>query len=221
MKEVIDYIGKEWATLSNAPLTFVTLFVLALGVAFVVSKLYYAGRIETLKEKAEVLKERLSAKDDQISEYRERLHLVPTDNTTYSLLANEELKKKALDVVENIRSFIGDRRNIESKLFNRQYTNLSEEEIHQRWEMETQNIIAVSSETQSKYNELFKTDTILLRDEISSRLPKEFTNSTYSHMYEYPTNLLGIEEVVTNLELLAKNLPIKLQLKKLVLNKRL
>jgi hypothetical protein len=50
-------------------------------------------------------------------------------------------------------------------------------------------------------------DTILIRDELLSRLPKDERGNDVHILYEHPTNLLGMEEVASDLEGLAKLLP--------------
>ena len=58
-----------------------------------------------------------------------------------------------------------------------------------------------------QYKEKYWADAILVRNELYRRLPKNFQQPQLSGLYQYPTNLLGVEAVADNLELLAKSLP--------------
>ena len=58
-----------------------------------------------------------------------------------------------------------------------------------------------------RYKEKYWADAILLRNELYRRLPKNLQQPQLSGLYQYPTNLLGVEAVADNLELLAKSLP--------------
>src|SRR5712691_3031665 len=63
---ILDQFIKEWAVIKQAPITFATLFLLALGLAFLIARWLY--------------KEALSRKDDLIEDLRKKPP-VPTDNT--------------------------------------------------------------------------------------------------------------------------------------------
>ena len=58
-----------------------------------------------------------------------------------------------------------------------------------------------------EYVEKYKVDAITLRDDLLSRLPEMFRENIDGVGYEHHTNRLAIEDIVSNLEKLAKNLP--------------
>jgi hypothetical protein len=102
-------LEKNWDIFVQAPIAFLVAFAsgAALGVLamWYINKLYYEGHInalrgnidtlnERLKAKDDVFNERIRGKDDLLSEYRESLHLAPTDQTVYSRLSHKELKQK-------------------------------------------------------------------------------------------------------------------------------
>ena len=58
-----------------------------------------------------------------------------------------------------------------------------------------------------QYKEKYWADAILLRNELLRRLPKNLRQPQLSGIYQYPTNVLGVEAIADNLELLAKSLP--------------
>ena len=58
-----------------------------------------------------------------------------------------------------------------------------------------------------QYKEKYWADAILFRNELLRRLPKNLRQPQLSAIYQYPTNVLGVEAIADNLELLAKSLP--------------
>ena len=206
MKEIIKHIQSEWVTLKSAPVAFILLLVCGFGAAFIASNWRYEAIVDNKDERLITLKERLEVKDEQLQEYRERLHLVPTTQTTYSLLSNKELKNNTLDLVTEIRSFLEIRKVKYDSILFPKVTNAEQEKA---WQQKTNALMLESTNTSAEYNKKFKVDTILLRDELLSRLPSTLKNEKEHTTYEYPTNPLGMGTVVDDLERLAKNLPIK------------
>jgi hypothetical protein len=87
------------------------------------------------------------------------------------------------------------------------FGNLTEEERQRKWQEQTNAAIQRSFETRSDFESQFKVDSILLRDELLSRLRPDAKNERAYRMYESPINPLVMEEVVGDLERLAKSLP--------------
>ena len=56
----------------------------------------------------------------------------------------------------------------------------------------------------ARYESEYKVNTILLRDEMLSRLPKSFRSEKARFIYALPTNMIGVRSVVDHLEKLAK-----------------
>jgi hypothetical protein len=189
------------------------LLVLAFGAAFVVLRWRYETIISSLEARLDTQRDRMQAKDEQISEYRERLHLVPTDATAYSRLTNGEVQERALKVVADLRQFLKERgeRERDSLLsgWRRDFRQMSDVERQRAWEAETNALMQDSLETSTHYDERFKVDTILLRDELLARLPQGAKNEQAYRTYEHPTNPIGMGIVADDLERLAKNLTVK------------
>ncbi len=188
MNDLLSYLQKEWSVLASAPFTFLSFFLLSSAVAFAVIKFRYDGLIETLRE-------RMQAKEEQLSTYRERLHLVK-EHTSFSILGNTELKDKALELVGNIRQFMLKRRKISDGVLHQRFdkpnATTTEEERQRDWNEHTNRIISESTITHSDYNKEFKADTIILRDELLSILPKNIQRAGHGaehliHTYEHPT----------------------------------
>src|SRR5215813_8830204 len=116
-KEALEFFQKEWSTIKNAPWTFILALAVVLVPVYLALNWKYDGivqqlkeQIQTLRENVDVLKGRIGAKDDQLvskdillQEYRQRLHITEKTSTSYSLLTNEELRIKSLELVERLR----------------------------------------------------------------------------------------------------------------------
>ena len=65
----------------------------------------------------------------------------------------------------------------------------------------------LTNDLMSEYNDNFKIEAILIRDEILSRLSKKLKSGRDKHLfssYERPTNPIGLEMVVDDLEKITK-----------------
>lgn len=210
LERFVEYLGKNWAVLMQAPLVFLGAFVLALIVAWVGANWVATQRIGILQERLAGLQERLAGKDDLIEEYRQRLHLAPPNQTAYSRLSNGELKQRALNLVGRIRDFLqdsdGELRGASLRQMESMRKARSEEERNAIWQRQTSELFSAYSKLTADYDRNFKIEAIVLRDEIFSRLP-ESARGRRPDVYEYPTNTLGMREVADDLERLAKLLP--------------
>lgn len=216
--DILDFLPQNWAALGATPWVFVSLVVLSFLVALLVVRWRYEGIVQTRGEQLEALQDRLNAKDEQLdakdkqlAHYRERLRLTPATGTAYSRLSNAELQQRALQLVANILSFLVERDcESTSTLFRRwhsRYQELSEEERQQAWVAETNAMMQQSLQTNAEYDSRFKVESILLRDELLSRLPPYAENEREYSTYEHPTNPIGMGMVADDLERLAKSLP--------------
>jgi hypothetical protein len=209
MERLLEFIIREWAAISAAPAAFILLLVIAGTVGFFVARWRYEGIIDQLKQRLETLGERLEAKDEQITEYRERLRLVPRDVHAHANLTSAELQRSALAVVAGIREFLKERSLSEGFAFDRVAWKESTPEERQRaWEEETRRSMEQSIAWNAEYDRKYRIDSILLRDELLARLPPEARHEREFRMYEHPTNAIGIGMVADDLERLAKSLPV-------------
>lgn len=212
MEKIIGFIKNEWSTISSAPFTFIILLVLAFSLAYLASSWRHQGIIDLLREQLSIHKEWLEAKNDQIAEYRERLHLIPSDTTNFTKLSNKELQEKALRLVQTLRTFLSERERTQREIlysgWRQNYKELSEEERQKAWNEETKKSMMDSLKTNTDYDTRFKVDAILLRDELLSRLPKGSKDEREYRTYEHPTNPIGMGMVADDLERMAKLLPV-------------
>ena len=212
MEKIIGFIKNEWSTISSAPFTFIILLVLAFSLAYFASSWRHQGIIDLLREQLSSHKDRIDAKNDQLTEYRERLHLIPSDTTEFTKLSNKELQEKALRFVQTLRTFLFKREKTQRETLDsgwrQNYKDLSEEERQKAWNEEAKKSMMDSLKTSTDYDNRFKVDAILLRDELLSRLPKGSKNEREYRIYEHPTNPIGMGMVADDLERMAKLLPV-------------
>ncbi len=202
--ELFKYILQEWEKLRQAPMAFLLLCVLVAAATFAFTRWSYIRQIETLNE-------RLKMKDDQLVEYRERLRLAPIDQTSYSRLSNAELRQRALAAVAQVRDFLAsydrESRLVMANQIEEMRNAKSEEERQSIWNRQSAALIRGSYTVTTEYDRKFKANTIVLRDELLSRLPQSAHAQRPGVSYEHPTNPIGMGMVTDDLERLAKLLP--------------
>jgi hypothetical protein len=210
VKDLLDYLHREWATLSGAPFTFFTAMLLACGVALAIARWRYETLLDNIRDRLEAQRERAQIKDEQLAEYRQRLNLVPRDTTAFSQLTDAELQKRAIEVVANLRQFVAERnsRLVGNVMARSSQRKMTQEELLRLHDQETNAIIQQSLKTAADYEQQFKTDTILLRDELLSRLPPTPLDVHAKFMFESPTNRIGMGMVADELDRLAKSIPV-------------
>src|SRR5690349_7591881 len=131
--------------------------------------------------------------------------------TVYSNTSNKELKPRVMRLVKDIRALIYAHKKQDSELLavvdkkdRADATKNERKKIREDWITESN---AAHDSFMRRYKEKYWADAILLRNELYRRLPKNLQQPQLSGIYQYPTNLLGVEAVADNLELLAKSLP--------------
>lgn len=116
MDKLITHLKDNWEVLKQAPSAFAISILLAAGLVFYGVDLFYKERIETLKE-------RLTAKDEQLNEYRRKGSSSQVSVTSYSRLSNVELIQKSSQIYGQARQLLSSYH--QSDINNRQaYDNL-------------------------------------------------------------------------------------------------
>lgn len=212
MTDLLDHITANWGVLSSAPFVFATIVLLAFGSSYLVARWRYEAVLALLRERIEALRDRLAAKDEQLGDYRERLHLVPATGTVFSRLTNAELKGRVLKTVEEMRAFLAQfQARQHEQLFGDGWrmkaVEMTEEERRDAWARQTQAFARESFRINAEWDTKFKVDSIILRDELLARVPAEAKNEREYRTYEHPTNAIGMQVVADDLERLAKVLP--------------
>jgi len=132
------------------------------------------------------------------------------EQTIYSKVSNTEFKGRVMRTVKNIRElvYVHKRQDIERlAVFDKMQgadSPYERKRIREHWIKESD---AAHDSLMREYKEKYWADAILLRNELYRRLPAKLRQPQLSGIYQYPTNLLGIEAIADNLELLAKSLP--------------
>jgi hypothetical protein len=212
--ELIEFLRKEWASLAAAPFSFLGLLALAFGTCFLMLRWRYEGILDSLRERIEAREDRLKAKDEQLDEYRQKLELVQQpeaqSGNAYTRLGNEELKRRSLLLVRQLRDFIS-RTEAEDRKQSEQHWRQSveaktEEQRTALFHAETQGYSERSLARQQEYDQSFKVEAILLRDELRARIPdldKE-RHRRVDSSFEHPVNFFCLREVADELEKLAR-----------------
>jgi hypothetical protein len=133
------------------------------------------------------------------------------ERTIYSETPNKELKARVSRLVKDIRELVYAHKNKDRELLavfdkkNKPESRMDERKtLREQWIRESD---ATHDSFMREYKEKYWADAILLRNELYRRLPKNVRQPQLSSIYQYPTNLLGVEAIADNLELLAKSLP--------------
>jgi hypothetical protein len=200
VKEFVEFLQREWVTIAAAPFTFLLAAILVSALAYAASRWRHGGIIELLRA-------RLAAKDQQISEYRERLHLVPADGSIFSKQSHGELQNEALKFVATLREWLAARRAQDSDRQHQQWVAMTratdEEQRKVLWDAHTGDLLRSGTSLNSEYDAKFKVKAIVLRDEMLSRVKHPDPQAPASHMYDHPTNPIGMGMVADDLERLA------------------
>ena len=205
-------VEKIWRICSNPFKENPVAFIFAIVIGCMITYLVLKEQIKGVKEKNQALKEQVNNLEGQVGRYKQVLGLELPADTSYSLLTNEELQKKTLGVVGEIRGFL---KEIDRGLrptftmWERMDKAKTKEEKNKIWYEETTASSEQSTKDHAEYDARFKAETILLRDELWERLPKDVrtTERKFPLDYARPTNPIGMEWVSNDLERLAKALP--------------
>jgi len=201
LKEFIEYLQKEWLTVSAAPFTFFILSILVAGLAYAASRWMHGAIIELLRE-------RIVAKDEQLDGYRERLHLVPAHGSEFSRLSHAELQKEALKFVSNLREWLGTRKSQDSERNHQNWLatiNATDEvQRQQLWDAQTTESMRSSTTLNNEYDVKFKVKAIVLRDELLTRVQHPEPSIHAYRRYEHPTNPITMGMVADDLERMAR-----------------
>lgn len=213
MKELFEYIAKEWSVVSQTPLAFLILAAIMFGLAYLAAKWRYTAVVDQTKSANETLKEHLHLKTEQAESYKDRA--LKYDEKVHSIVDSNEvaLKEKTLEVVNNLREFIEryKREDQDNMMERHNFSGTqSEEQRHIEWNRQTNKRMRLSSEMNAEYDRRFRVDTMILRDELRSRLPDyEPQDGHCDSSYEHPTNYFGFNDVASDLERMAKMLTSK------------
>ncbi|MGG3640138.1 TIR domain-containing protein [Bacillus gobiensis] len=131
------------------------------------------------------------------------------NGTSISSLLDSELKEEAEAIINGIRKLLTEYWKEQDKfLILRLQGNDTEEDSEKKWHEINNLLILSSSRLMESYNKLYKVKAIITKDELLNRLPKTDRAKHRDSSYVHPTNPLGIESVIDDLEHLTKLLKI-------------
>jgi len=229
-----NFLKEDLKKSIKSPTIIVACLIIGVGVFFVVSwhyeglfesqKLKHSGIVEaqsikynTIVKEYEVrlhgINEYIKFKDDLIVEYRERLGLIPAGGNRYSTLTHDELKEEASNLVEKIREvnleYNQKKRNLDNTEQDQMRSAESDEKRTIVWHRFRKLSIQLSFEYDMKFEKSFGSDLILIRDEILKRIPEQkkgMIKIASWNKYRWLIKSAWMDEIVMDLELLAKNL---------------
>jgi hypothetical protein len=129
--------------------------------------------------------------------------------TAQARLTNSELKNKAVELVRKMRLSLTQHRAAQDRLLyaDRATAAATEDQRSSAWNKRNEEMSALSRTLMTEYSGRFKARAILYKEELVMRLPPSNRDKSKDFTYEHPTNPLGYEEVVDDLEMLARRLP--------------
>jgi exonuclease VII large subunit len=152
----------------------------------------YKSLLDTAKERLESLKERLEGKD----------------GSQYSKLTHKELQDRVIKFVEGVRTWFAqseaENRGIADQQWHAMVHAQTKEQKQQLWQAHTGTLTNGLFTLMRDFDQKFKVDAILLRDELLSRLPATEKSVQANRRYEHPVNTFCINEIADDLERKAK-----------------
>ena len=200
---VVEYIHANRQIIRSAPLAFGVFGMLMFVAGF--------GTNEFINNKTE-------------THLRDRLDMTREVKGALSTLPNEDLVQKTLALVADLRELVASenqeqdaiRRRYEAKTkhLGPEYSDLDEPMMQEAWDEMTAASIASSQNTVRRYEERYRADAVLLREELLARLPEDIEQredilqgaKAYNY-YHFGDNSGIIGDIALDLEKLAKALP--------------
>ena len=129
----------------------------------------------------------------------------------YRDLSNNDLSKKALEVVHRLRTLAREMTAADEEIRTRcdkqddsAKTEAAKKELRQSCNDESLKAVQVFL---TQYEDRYKAEVLILREEMLFRLPELRHKTAPPILASHPTNALGLGEVASSLEVLAKLLP--------------
>lgn len=209
--DFLQLLAKEWGVVSQAPITFCLLAASMFGLAYMAAHWKFSSIVEQIKSSNAALNDRLLLRTDQAEQYKDRAHKY--DQRVWEVVESDtsSLVQKTLSLVAEIRAFIERHRRNDEVIHDNEWVEMThthdEHEKQRLWNKFTSASARNSNERNAEWERRFKVDSIMLRDELLSRLPEHKQDSHMNTTYEHPTNYFGFNDVAADLEKMAKLLP--------------
>ena len=132
-------------------------------------------------------------------------------STAYTSLSNDELKNRSTQLVAAIRGLTRSYYEEDNQMRMAADSKLGDAKSKSEQERIRKNWIEDSAKLHDAFMERYKNkywaDAILLRDAMVARVGS--VPGAKNPLFQYPTNILGVEQVANSLELMSKSLPAK------------
>jgi uncharacterized membrane protein YbhN (UPF0104 family) len=130
-------------------------------------------------------------------------------DTSLSRWTNDKLSRESLEIVADTRELLSRYRQRQNRTtYDDEYRYAKTEEDKQRaWNQMNLASSQTSTNLMTDFSRLYKVRAIVLRDELIRRLPSVERNNHINGTYEHPTNPIGVEMVIDDLERLAHLIP--------------
>jgi hypothetical protein len=129
----------------------------------------------------------------------------------YREMPNSELAKKSLGIVQALRELVKNMNatdeRIEEECDRRDAQAKSAQDRGRVRQSCNDEILKSSQKFLSQYEERYRADVLIVREEMLHRLPELKSKAVPPILASHPTNALGLGEVAASLEVLAKLLP--------------
>jgi uncharacterized membrane protein YeaQ/YmgE (transglycosylase-associated protein family) len=130
-------------------------------------------------------------------------------DTAISRLTNDKLRRESLEIVAGTRELLSRYKQRQNRtIYDDEYRYAKTEEDKQRaWDQKSLASSQSSTKLMADFSELYKVRAIVLKDELIRRLPPMERDTSINHMYTHPTNPIGVEMAIDDLERLAHLIP--------------
>jgi hypothetical protein len=128
--------------------------------------------------------------------------------TKQKRMSNADIRQRALELAVLIRRAMEEQRYKQNQLiYDDSYRNAqNEEDRSAAWNRRNAEMSRVSQQLMDTYAGKYKSEILLLKDEMLLRVIPQGRDKRIDFSYEQPTNPLGLEEIITDFEKLALSL---------------
>ena len=224
MSEALKSLIEQWSILKNAPWQYWLFLFFCMAIVFSVLEYRQKERlvkkedeIKLLQRQSEQKKAELDTTEKGLNRYRNMILLNPEKNTLYTQMTHEELRIRALNLVLKMRESSRLTKQKEREASTNYHLEITKEDDHQKKVDVLNKYIRISSkiadDLMAEYKRKYKSEAILMRNEILSRLPENAEEKNRAVLgasiehYELAINAFIFEAVTDNLARLAMSLP--------------
>jgi hypothetical protein len=208
MEQFFRLLASNWLIVSQAPLAFALLAASMFALAYIAAAWRYSAVCDQIRASNDTLKERLHLKTEQAEQYKDRA--LKYDEKVSAVVDSDaaSLATKAMTLVAAIHDFVQRHRRSHDAVHQHEWriaTQAKDDDERTRtWQVFTDAMSRVSTEKNLEWDRRFKVDTLMLRDELRSRLPNYKPEPLTEMLYEHPTNDHGYSAVAADLERMSK-----------------